>query len=96
MRHYSVLNEMGEDISAMEYCFEVGARTASSYSVNYTGVTVFGNYTCSCTACNNYPIFPLCLADADINSSTFEWTNQRSSFRYSIAVARFAFVAYLA
>ena len=54
-----------------------------------------GNYIVTCTACNNYPLLPQCIADSQMITYTYNWKNLTTISASSIILAFWIFVAVL-
>ena len=61
----------------LHWCWRTVAGTNYSEYYNFTANdnTNYGTYLFTCTDCNNYPIWPVCLNDTDLRAVNFTWTN---------------------
>ena len=77
----------------LHWCWAVTAGTNYSEYYNFTAneITNYGTYIFTCTDCNQYPIWPVCLNDTDLQVINFTWTNITAAAHFVIA----AVLAYL-
>ena len=76
------------NIPTLHWCWNVTAGMNYSEYYNFTanGNINYGTYTFTCTDCNEYPIWPVCLNDTDLISYSLTWTNIISGADYLIVV----------